>query len=691
MLKIILSLLLALILALSSLADIVLNGATYLQTNTNVDASELALLNGIDTYQKGNKTTYVFTLPNSRFQINGTLDLDPEREELIFLSSAVTDCMRVGNGGLLRVGKAVSVGSILRYSMGDVLIFPRDTVSQFLIGSLDVQNGGRFEWRGGTIYAGDAMGCSIGGTAEIFAGRFVTTSLLTNTTSSSAMVMRNDGLPDDVICHGVTLDSLNPTSSAPVVFSRNGLNTFVFSTNAGFVQQRNGTWTDALIIRGAEFANNAFIYDYNFVGNNNNYSNDRVQPAEFFNVDVGTGLRQFSATNNLNGHIAFFQELRINVSGLDGLPIEGAIVRVPTTDHGNRRDDNRPLFQNTRTFSNDEFDLHEQSTDLGGEVFFPELLTGRMWLRNSRFEQFDLYSQSGVAGVDDFTAQFISFNELPSSESLILHSSSEIVVNKVLLPDTLLTEQDEEIVRGYNSISTSSEFYDSAKLYLVDNFKGEQSTLVGKSGDTINAGDLSINLSSSYTEAFSFNEDSSSIFVNTDGFVGGLSTSGDVVDNTSSGVINFDVEGTLIISDASIPWSAGNGVSIGNVINSDTNNNLVLSLGEGASVSSTTVGTGNGEVDIRVVRTLELTGIADNTRIYIYNADLEPTDPNFDIDSQVVLNGTYLFSYNYQSDVNVGVRVISFDEGYLEFFTTLTVDNASLPLSQQLDRNYEND
>ena len=372
------------------------------------------------------------------------------------------------------------------------------------------------------------MGCSIGGTAEIFGGTFVTTSTSGNTTNASAMVMRNDGLPDAVICHGVILDSLNPTSSAPVVFSRNGLNTFIFSANAGFAQQRNGTWTDALVLRGAEFANNAFIYDYNFVGNNNNYGTDRVQPAEFFNVDVGTGLRQFSATNNLNGHISFFQELRVNVSGLDGLPIEGAIVRVPTTDHGNRIDDPRPLFQNSRTFSNNEFNLSEATTGASGQVFFPELLTGRMWVRNSNTEQLDLYSQSGVAGVDDFTAQFISFNELPSSENLILHSSSEILVNKVLLPDGSLTELNESIVRGYTSISIASEFYDYAKVYLVDNFKGEQSTIVSRSGETINAGSYNVTFNPSAAEVFSFDEATSTITVKSTSYSGGITTVGEI-------------------------------------------------------------------------------------------------------------------------------------------------------------------
>ena len=495
-------------------------------TGVETDLSSLAGITGVETFQKGNKITYLLNFSGSRLSINADLEIDPEKEELVFLSDSANDCIRVENGAIFKVGKETIVDGIVRYSQGDVLFMPNDSSAQFLINSLDVRSGGRFEWRGGNIYAGDAMGCSIGGTAELFAGTFITTSTLTNTTNSSAMVMRNDGLPNDVISHNIILDSLNPTTAAPVVFSRNGLNTFVFSARAGFAQQRNGTWTDALVLRGAEFGNNAFIYDYNFVGNNNNYGSDRVQPAEFFNVDVGTGLRQFSATNNLNGHISFFQELRVNVTGLDGSAIEGVIVRVPTIDHGNRIDDTRPLFQNSRSFSNDEFNLSEATTDSTGEVFFNELLTGRMWVRSSNTEQLDLYSNSGIAGQDDFTAQFISYNNLPSFENLILHSSSEILVNKVLLPDSSLTELDSTVVSNYTSINNAPEFYDSAKLYLVNNFKGEQNTIVNIAGSDIDAGGYDVVIDANATLPFAF--DNSTITIKTGLFNGSIITSGNI-------------------------------------------------------------------------------------------------------------------------------------------------------------------
>ena len=450
------------------------------------------------------------------------------------------------NNGIFRVGKETIINGIKRYSQGDALTLPRDANPQFTIGSLEVQNGGLFEWKGGNIYAGDAMGCLSGGRAEIFAGRFITTSTNTNTGNASAMVMRNDRLSTDVISHGITLDSLNPTTAGGVIFSRNGLQTFVARVLAGFAQQRNGTWTDALILRGAEFAENAFIYDYNFLGSNANYSNNRVQPAEFFNIDIGTGLRQFSATNNLNGHISFFQEFRTIVTDLSGNPIVGATVDIQTVNHGNRVDDARPLFQNGRSFSNDEFDIYKQEANSTGEVFFDEILTGRMWVRSSNTSQFDLYSNSGIAGVDDFRVNYSSYNELPSFENVIMHSSDEIVVNKTLLPDTSVTEPSEAVTAALTEITTAAEFYDRAKHHF-------HVPIVSRVLNTIKAGALNVVFDPTAAEVLS--SDGTTITIKATSFDGNIETTGTVTllnDAIVTGSI-LDASGQRVTVTSSFP------------------------------------------------------------------------------------------------------------------------------------------
>ena len=477
--------------------NFVRNGDTITATATTAGVGEPLLglenIEGVVLSFKGLKRVYTLDYANARLDLVGTgtwLIIDPEFEELIFRTDHLNDCLRPLSGTLLQIGVETVANGITRYSQGDVLTMPKDTTAQSTVNSLSV-NGGRFEWYGGTIYSGDAMGCNAGSTAEIFAGRFVTTSILTNTTAASAMVMRNDGDPNDVISHGVELDSLNPATSAPIVFSRNGLNTFVFTALTGAVQQRTGTWTNALILRGASFSRNAFVFDYNFVGANSSYSLDRVQPAEFFNIDVGTGLRQFSSTNNLNGHISFFQDIKSVISDINGNLIEGAVTYIGTVDHGNRIDDIRPLFQNSRTFSNGEFDSYRVVSDSLGETSVV-LLTGRMWVRSSRFEQLDLYSNSGVAGVDDFIVSYFDYNSLPSFTPIIMHSSSEIIDNKNLLPDALIHEHDIDIARSYTLQDTTAKVYDQLKALLFDNYQGEQETTVSKVLEDLDARDLDV-------------------------------------------------------------------------------------------------------------------------------------------------------------------------------------------------------
>ena len=47
-----------------------------------------------------------------------------------------------------------------------------------------------------------------------------------------------------------------------------------------------------------------------------------------------------------------------------------------------------------------------------------------------------------------------------------------------MLPDTSVTESNSTTVNGYSTIDNAAEFYDRAKLYLYDNFVGEDNTLV---------------------------------------------------------------------------------------------------------------------------------------------------------------------------------------------------------------------
>ena len=150
-------------------------------------------------------------------------------------------------------------------------------------------------------------------------------------TNGSAMVMRNDGDPSDVIIHDIILDSYFPSVTAPVIFSTNGSTVMSFSANAGFIQARNGATTGAMLLKNISFLNNAFTYDFEINGNSANI--DRAQPTEITNLDKGTDININGGDNaNDRGHLAIFQELDIQVYDNVANPIEGVLVYVPTVD-----------------------------------------------------------------------------------------------------------------------------------------------------------------------------------------------------------------------------------------------------------------------------------------------------------------------------------------------------------------------
>ncbi len=499
----------------SAIAGFTISGTTITQTGTDTDLSWLNGIAWVNVFTKGTKIVYQLTTTNIRLDVTWTLDMDPEIEELWFPADAITDHFRVQSGGLLRIGKATVIDGITRYSKWDVLVMPRDTTAQFTIGSLEIRNGGRFEWRGGTIYAGDAMGALSGGTAEIWDGRFVTSATSTGT-NGSAMIMRNDRLAGDTIVHSVVLDSLNPLTAAPVVFSRNWLSTFAFEALAGFIQTRSGTTSWALVLRGIRFANNAFPIDVELNGSNN-FTN--TQGVEISNLDVGTAIR-IDDNSNERGHMAIFQELNLTTLDANANPIAEVKGYISTSDSGNRSDIATWVIQNNRIFSTGVFDIYEEISNTSWVIPTIDVLTWRFKRNGSSPATFDFYSNSQVRGADDFTVFFASYNHSLTSESLILHSAESIDITINLLPDSSITETTRSIVSGYTEIDSSAKFYDRAKLYIYDNFVGQTETLVTKAGNNIDAGIYNVVVDATANDAFAF--DGSTITIKATEFVGNI-------------------------------------------------------------------------------------------------------------------------------------------------------------------------
>jgi hypothetical protein len=93
-----------------------------------------------------------------------------------------------------------------------------------------------------------------------------------------------------------------------------------------------------------------------------------------------------------------------------------------------------------------------------------------------------------------------------------------------MTPDLVVSEATKSVVDAYSSIDTPQKFYDIAKSYLVDNYAGEASPLVSRSGNTINAGSYNVVIDNSSMNAFSLS--GNTITIKSPSFTGNIITLG---------------------------------------------------------------------------------------------------------------------------------------------------------------------
>ena len=158
---------------------------------------------------------------------------------------------------------------------------------------------------------------------------------------------------------------------------------------------------------------------------------------------------------------------------------------------------------------------------------------------------------------NNYIRGFISYDRLPTSRTFKIedrNDGSPLVHDVVLVDDSAITESDKAIVDAYTEIENSAKFYDRAKSYLTDNYAGETSTIVARSGNEIDLGSYNLVIDATASSAFAISGTTITIKATT--FTGDLTTTGTIT--LSNGAIVFgtytDANGTNII----LPWSVTN-------------------------------------------------------------------------------------------------------------------------------------
>jgi hypothetical protein len=144
----------------------------------------------------------------------------------------------------------------------------------------------------------------------------------------------------------------------------------------------------------------------------------------------------------------------------------------------------------------------------------------------TRFGGFYKVDRRGVGNTasDIFQFKFCHYNKALTSYSPSLVGANTLTFSWVMFNDDSITQTNKAIVDAYTTIDTSEKFYDRAKSYLYDNYAGQTSTLVTRSGNVVNLGSYNVVIDTLAASAFAF--DGSTFTLKADNFIGTLQTTG---------------------------------------------------------------------------------------------------------------------------------------------------------------------
>ena len=157
----------------------------------------------------------------------------------------------------------------------------------------------------------------------------------------------------------------------------------------------------------------------------------------------------------------------------------------------------------------------------------------------------DLRGKQDVEGTDEFDLAFSSYNhEIKTFERSLAGAEVFTLSEKVSL-DASITEQNKATVDAYTTIDTAQQLYDRAKSYLVDNYAGETTTLVARSGNVLDAGDYNIVIDPSATSAFAFA--SNTLTIKSSGYASGLKTTGTITIKDGVDITGMYIDGDVLV------------------------------------------------------------------------------------------------------------------------------------------------
>ena len=176
---------------------------------------------------------------------------------------------------------------------------------------------------------------------------------------------------------------------------------------------------------------------------------------------------------------------------------------------------------------------------------------------------------------NNYIRGFISYDRLPTSRTFKIEDREDgsPLVHDVVLVDDLSITGTYASANALTEITDANKFYDRAKAYLVDNYAGEENTIVTREGNSIDAGSYNVVVDGDVTNADSaFAISGNTLTIKATRFVGNIATTGTT--NTSNGAEVIGTFGSTTV----LPWEVKNveGTSRIQLVNVTQNNTEVV-------------------------------------------------------------------------------------------------------------------
>ena len=502
------------------------------QTGTDTNLSGLAGVAGVTVVDNGSHKTY--HLDGKKLRIDGTLTIDPQVECILF------EAQDLDIAGTLNFGVTAVIGGATRYSRAIGLISHDINYARFL-----VLSGGTLNWNGGAMKLRGGCDFKDGSNVSITNGIIIATNsvgqrLRMNTANCSVDGLSIDGnLRFDVFKTFVSFNGYESSFTGFGAFQKVG------SSHGGTDDAYVLTDFDA---QGIDSANGSFI--------GSSFAGTKI---EFINMGYGGDFVIAHDSWTAGAVTTLYKDVKLKIVDTNLANVAGAKYWARDTNNGSRKTEGvwrNATLNPSENFSNDR--TYTGSVDANGEAT-ERLLTRACYGGASPSGVYDGnttidYRGETTDNTDVFTFYVASYGHTLNNISPSCIGKGVLTQRVVLFDDVFLTESTKSVVDAYTTIDNPQEFYDRAKSYLTDNYAGETSTIVARSGNEIDLGSYNLVIDATASSAFALS--GSTITIKATTFTGDLTTTGTITLSNGASVLGSytDANGTNII----LPWSVSN-------------------------------------------------------------------------------------------------------------------------------------